>query len=1831
MTESLFNNYTRRNAMKKLIRILAFIVLFMFVFYGVTPVNLAKSVDNNVNCRPIQEEKRIVEIETNQPVQEDEEEYLSESKETQTIMESTMETKAENATETKTEESLTESEIESESEEVPTEVESESVIESESEEVLTEVETESITESEPEEVPTEVESESATESELEEISTEIEPEEGDLLIDKVVLSGDYNWNDSQNYYYTKQDSLEFKVSIIKEFNPTKEIAIRIGDNVLSPSDNEKDTYVGKIALAEGWNQIVVSLMLEGREKDRRQLTILQDCTSPVITKVNKEEVNDNKVYQNRMIKTGEMLVLEIDEKEQQASGIKEVKILDCDGNDIGFRASINANKIRCTFTESLANTMLQVFVTDNAGNVSDKLMIFLDTELPNCQITHFVLENLQRRELYKETIEKDICRIYTNSDQLSVELKAQDKISGIATVEAEIDGAFMKPMIITDEEGKTVSYQFDFEVTKFKEMITYRVTDLAGNRTEIVYEVLFDQTAPKWQLEGNEIETVQNKTFQIPICADESGIWKAYIEREGKKYSLTAGDRGYGYTFSEEEIDKNTEKVAYTLHLIDKAGNIFTESFYLLFDFTAPQIELSVYRNHEAGENLILCERFGTTERYYINTDCKLIVAATDETSDGCSSGEIALTLLTEERNGTCHRENLKLVNGVCEIATIFSGKEYDSNVYTLQACDAVGNRSEYTFEMIYDPVRPIITIMELEGGAEKKYQGKRQLSLSIEEANFSKTNFTLSPTGSQKEGEVPRMGDWRTDGIKHSTTLTFSDDGVYCFQIACTDKAGNKSIYKVDKLVIDTIAPKVTISYEKGEQEQAIHYNQMAIITVTDKNFDVMQNHELSVIPESKKPIISRWKKTENTDQYSCTIQFAEDGVYHFECAYRDKAGNMSNMVVSDTLVMDHTLPLIHASYIDKKGKTGINLNTSGALHIEITEENFSREAVAVILYNQKNAKKTNLKVSWLETEEHIFKATYQIQEDGMYSLMVICKDKAGNEAEIYQSDIFLVDRNKPVVDICYEGTKQTDNCYQGSRTAKITVRDVSFDENCTTNFYITPKNIPVKISAWTKKSIEHTNEYEYTCTVTFEQDGAYSFQFSCADQVGNLSELVEGGRFIIDNTAPVIQIDFEQTDTKDGINYHRTKTAVIKITEQNFVKENVLIEPVRVKMEDVVLKVNQFPTVKEWVSNGNIHSATIDFAEDGIYGFRIICKDRAGNEETIEFDSKKLCIIDTTAPSVKITYDKDTKNEKQYNTSRTAKVIVTDANFDESCTVNFDFSIGNAKPRIGKWRQEGTDYICEVFFEKDGVYHFQFSCEDKAGNLSKTIDGGSFVIDTTAPEISVTFDNNSAKNGNYYNVSRTATITIIENAFSDQLVQIEMLDTVEVDNLPAISRWKTDGERHTATINFTKEGVYGFQVACKDLAGNTAKEYVSALFVIDKTAPQITFDGVYANSANNGVVMPIVNCTDSFLDEVATTVTLTGTNHKDQTASAQKSVITDGIRLVYPDFAHVKEMDDVYRLKVKAVDLAGNEKEETLNFSVNRYGSTYQISADTQQLIEDYYTSKAPVITVKEVNIDALEYGEVTISREGQISTLVRGKDYIVTKEGTDADWNAYTYKIKADNFSCDGIYSVGFYSVDKAKNMSDNRVKGKEIEFVLDTTAPSIVVDGMKSGETYREQKKKVTLDVKDNLYLTELQVTDNGETILCLSEKELSENNGIVTFLLQEKEAEREIVITARDKAKNEQIQKFYGVLISSQKEVFQEIAKKKLPNKKVMTDKNIEINKMTETAEYMDNLTVPPCEKENRLLYGVSAVMFIAVLTTAGIVQVRKRQQKKRKN
>lgn len=45
---------------------------------------------------------------------------------------------------------------------------------------------------------------------------------------------------------------------------------------------------------------------------------------------------------------------------------------------------------------------------------------------------------------------------------------------------------------------------------------------------------------------------------------------------------------------------------------------------------------------------------------------------------------------------------------------------------------------------------------------------------------------------------------------------------------------------------------------------------------------------------------------------------------------------------------------------------------------------------------------------------------------------------------------------------------------------------------------------------------------------------------------------------------------------------------------------------------------------------------------------------------------------------------------------------------------------------------------------------------------------------MDKTAPTITVSYDNNSARNGNYYKADRTATVTIIEHNFDVNRVNV-------------------------------------------------------------------------------------------------------------------------------------------------------------------------------------------------------------------------------------------------------------------------------------------------------------------------------------------------------------------------------------------------------------------------------------------------------------------------
>ena len=687
------------------------------------------------------------------------------------------------------------------------------------------------------------------------------------------------------------------------------------------------------------------------------------------------------------------------------------------------------------------------------------------------------------------------------------------------------------------------------------------------------------------------------------------------------------------------------------------------------------------------------------------------------------------------------------------------------------------------------------------------------------------------------------------------------------------------------------------------------------------------------------------------------------------------------------------------------------------------------------------------------------------------------------------------------------------------------------------------------------------HELEAENWYTFTSNGDGDYIFSAKASDMSGNATtDPVDGPCFVIDSTGPVITVTYTvggenvKPEGKDKSYYKDTVYVEISIEEKHLLEEGIDAVITGTKADGTAVELK----VTDWNhSEGSDHwTARVELSDDGEYALRAVATDRAGNtSDTYEGPG---FTIDRTIPVVTITFDNNSaKNGYYYNASRTATITVKDYTFDSS-KCELTMNAPDNLPAEGEWAAAGDQtYVKTVAFTKDGRYDFSFKTTDKAGNESETHTISLFIIDTTAPVVTVTYDNNDVKNTYYYKDVRKATIKVDEMSFDETLVDVKSQasdDDTPMAELPKLTTFATNETKnvYTSTMSFAKDGKYGYTIVVEDLAGNKSEIFTSDIFVIDTTVPDITFTGVENYSANNGVVAPVLIYKDLNIDFSKTTVVMKGANHGEVTPESKQSTVFDTVTITYSDFTHDKDTDDLYTLSVKITDLAGNVAEEELVFSVNRFGSVYVIGDSTQELTEQYYTNEPQDVTITEINVDSLTYKEVSVDRDGDSEVLKEGRDYTVTVQGNDKSWKSMTYTVKADNFKKDGNYSVMVYSKDRATNTQDNRSAEKEIEFAVDKSAPSIVTSGIEEEGVYEEEGHDFIINVSDNMGFESLVVyvgQDELEELVSFTDEDIEKQGGTLTISLPELDAYQNVMILATDVAGNQSEKDFNNVRVS----------------------------------------------------------------------------------
>lgn len=939
------------------------------------------------------------------------------------------------------------------------------------------------------------------------------------------------------------------------------------------------------------------------------------------------------------------------------------------------------------------------------------------------------------------------------------------------------------------------------------------------------------------------------------------------------------------------------------------------------------------------------------------------------------------------------------------------------------------------------------------------------------------------------------------------------------------------------------------------------------------------------------------RWSRT-GDGEWRGVFPVPEEGTYRLQAAYQDLAGNQAGpdergviplyggsgdgRLESPLFVLDRTAPAVSLSYTEEPVQVYRErkyFNTAVKLCIVVKEKNFCVQEFKKTLQKfsasdstGKDEKENTELAFFLDTMEmneispDVWKVELPLSTDANYSIPVLFEDLAGNQsrADTGTAVSLTVDRQAP--------------------------SELMFT-------YSESLSAPYLPSGW----IFAREKLELRAAVRDGTSGIRKIRFIMEDENGE--EFIREQSFepcdaqTAELSLPLEKADFKgslRTEVYDWAGNCRTESRNYAVESQKQHKNSVtgqivtLTEPSRTVNgisyynTDIIFRIaveDNYSGIREVrYSGGNTLSGAYSYAEEADrkenteegqeiereFSKELILDAEENNENNIPVrvsftdnagymeELQEIYHIDRTVPEISVKYDVNQPvNGHYFHQPRTAVVTIRERNFDEK---DVRFHITNSEgtmPEISGWSSTGsgddTLHVCTVSFKADGDYSFTVEFQDLAGNQAAYDRTDEFTIDQTSPELTVFWEPAEGKNDIYYAESRTAVIEILEHNFDEEKIDVTVRkqngnkETVgEKGSVPVfLSEWKQEGDRHTARLTFSEDGIYALEVTGEDLAGNRMNHYESEPFVIDRTPPEISISDLENRSANNKEVSPRICYTDANCDMDSEVISLTGYRNGETVWEGERTRIPEGMELKFNDLAYTQEMDDMYMLKVSVQDLAGNRSTAQISFSVNRFGSVYTFDESTERLAGEngtYFTKEAQQLVIRETNVDSLEFQKILCSHDGRIRTLREGKDYTVKESGGFPGWKQYTYTVSKENFEKEGAYVLTVYSEDRAGNASDTGVKEKRIEFAVDRTAPVVLISGAEQGGRYREHTRELTLDIQDNLCLETVTVILNGETTE-YSAQEIEDRKGRITLRIQGKNYWQELSVTACDAAGN----------------------------------------------------------------------------------------------
>lgn len=1002
---------------------------------------------------------------------------------------------------------------------------------------------------------------------------------------------------------------------------------------------------------------------------------------------------------------------------------------------------------------------------------------------------------------------------------------------------------------------------------------------------------------------------------------------------------------------------------------------------------------------------------------------------------------------------------------------------------------------------------------------------------------------------------------------------LNNSNDVV--IRVTSTDWAGNVSTNE-HKFIIDTVAPRIEIVWDNSEAKNGRYYNhaRTATVKVYERNF-VAEDAKITV--NSGEASVSNWVVgSEDSDENvsTATITFAKDGEYTFDVAVTDLAGNSSTKSYKDSFVIDTVAPEANISFhggtsgavtgsLEQTKPTYDRSSMTATLNIK--EKNFDPKDVVlhiqatdgkgnqIAAYSTSNTTVAGMGAWSNEGDNHSYSLA-AFTEDANYSISMEYTDLAGNHV-VTPTYYFTVDKTAPVGSLnvsSSDGAMQYKEVKDSASFEHVTSGSVQVGSEAdditsglaSVQYYLYHPDVEARgtFALPSNQALEQFTWSPWTSNLNLDTDQQVVVYQRMEDKAGNVSYVNTSGAIIIDKTVPAKPSIELVTPPSGNGRYNGDVTGKIHVEDQvaGGTYSGLKTVTVEVLNGDRVTQTQTYEVgSKQDRTKAFDTSVVVDskLNNSNFVKIRVTTTDWAGNVSTGEQELS----IDTVAPRIEVSFDtNDGKNGRYYNQARTATVRIYERNFDPN-GVNIAIHGGNAS--ISGW-SVGSDAgvsdenvnIATITFSEDGDYTFDIQATDQASNSSDYKHTDLFTIDVTKPTLSVSWDKELI-NGKYVASARTATITVQEHNFDPAGLTAAIKASLESQGIsaPSVGGWSSNGDTHTASLTFADDGDYSFTLDFEDMAGNKSETLTENEFTVDSTAPEIAFEGVQDHASYKDEVKPVVRFTDRNFDPSQISLKLKGYRHQEVDLTGSLSEITNGGVVSVADFVHDADVDDVYTLTAETTDKAGNKTSKSITFSVNRFGSNYFFSNQTEQYLEKFYHNKEENIVIHEVNTDSLVRNDLVVTKDAS-SIKVSKNDYTVEDISSNG-WKEYVYTVKASVFEKEGRYEVTIDSEDAAGNKQSNQIKEKPATFVIDKTDPSAVITGVANGEIYNALERDIEIVPTDNILVGKIELLLDGKVV---KEFDLTEDDGLnnkFEYKLLESNKWQEVQVKVTDAAGN----------------------------------------------------------------------------------------------